>query len=348
MKKKKIAILHPQVPFTSGGAENLSNSLVMQLRKRDYEAELVTLPFKWYPENTLYDNLLMWRLTDLNYAAGGKIDLVIGTKFPSYGAVHENKVVWLVHQYRQAYDLYQSDYGCRMEKNGEIIRRTIINYDNLTIPEAKLKYAISKNVANRLKKFNNIDAKPLYPPPALIERYACNNFSDYILSVGRLDKLKRTDLLIKAIPYCNKNLKVKIAGIGPEEKSLKELAEKLKVQDRVEFLGFVSDEDLIQLYSNAFAVFYAPIDEDYGYTTIEAYLSKKPVVTCYDSGGVLEFVDNENTGFVTDPEPESISKSINNLHNNVSLCMDMGCRGYENVKEINWDFVIENLTMTIR
>ena len=116
--KKKIAILHAQVPFVTGGAELMVNSLKANLISRGFEAEIIALPFKWYPENSLYDNMLAWRLLDLSESNGQKIDLVIGTKFPSYGAIHDNKVIWMIQQYRQVYDLYDSQYGVGNDVNG--------------------------------------------------------------------------------------------------------------------------------------------------------------------------------------------------------------------------------------
>ena len=81
MKNKKIAVLHAQIPFSYGGAELMVKSLVEELKKRKFDAELISVPFRWYPENGLYDNMLMWKMLDLTETNGEKIDLVIPTKF---------------------------------------------------------------------------------------------------------------------------------------------------------------------------------------------------------------------------------------------------------------------------
>ena len=243
--KKKVAILHAQVPFVTGGAELMVHALKNNLTERGFEAEIIQLPFKWYPENSLYDSMLAWRLLDLSESNGQKIDLVIGTKFPSYGAIHDNKVIWMIQQYRQVYDLYDSKYGLINDSNGENIRKKVLHFDNVTVKEAKSIYTISKNVSNRLKRYNGIESEPLYQPPPMYGRYKSGNVGDYICSVGRLDKLKRNDLLIKSLAYCDKNVKLKIAGKGPEMDNLIALAKKLRVQDRVDFLGFVPDNDLL-------------------------------------------------------------------------------------------------------
>ena len=159
-----------------------------------FNAEIIAVPFKWYPEQSLYDSMLIWRLLDLSEANGEKIDLVIGTKFPSYGVVHEKKVIWMIQQFRQAYDLYESPYGLANQKNGKNIKERIMNYDKLTVSDAKAVYTISRNVSERLKKYNDLDSEALYPPPPLVGRYKKGEFGDYICAVGRLDKLKRNEL----------------------------------------------------------------------------------------------------------------------------------------------------------
>ena len=105
MGKKKVAVLHAQVPFVRGGAELLVENLTKQLKIRGFDAEIVSLPFKWYPNNTLLDSYLAWHMLDLTESNGQKIDLVIATKVPTFMIQHPNKVVWLMHQFRTAYDL---------------------------------------------------------------------------------------------------------------------------------------------------------------------------------------------------------------------------------------------------
>lgn len=350
MNRKKICVLHAQVPFMRGGAELLVENLTKELNKRNFDAELVSLPFKWYPNNTLIDSILAWRMIDLSETNGNKIDLVISTKFPTYAVNHKNKVLWLMHQFREAYDLRDNrEYaGLNTLPDGPRTRSKIEKIDNILIPEAKEVYTISENVSSRLKKYNNIESIPLYHPPMHVGKYKTETYNNYILSVGRLDMKKRVDLLIKSLIYCDKSIMAYIAGRGPELEKLKKLAHDLKVEDRVKFLGFVNDDDLLELYANAFSVFFAPVDEDYGYITLEALLSKKPVVTCNDSGGVLEFVEDEVSAYITKVDEAEIGKKINKLYNDKNKCKEMGKYGYEKVKDISWDDVIDKLTQTIR
>ena len=350
MKKKKVAVLHAQVPFIRGGAESHVENLVKHLRRRGYDADLVSIPFKWYPGSSLLDSYMMWRIADLSESNGEKIDLVIPLKVPTYAARHPNKVSWIMHQFRAAYDL-QDDVMCgglNTIPEGDSLKRKIIALDNKVIRESKLVFANSKNVAKRLKQYNNIDSVPLYHPPAHIGKYYCDTYGDYILSVGRLDKSKRVDLLVRALQYCGKNVKLLIAGKGPEEEPLKRLAKQLQVEAQVKFLGFVPDDELLKLYANALAVCFVPIDEDYGYITLEAFLSRKTIITCADSGGVLEFAVDQENSFVVHADPEELGRRMEFLYGHVKAAEEMGTNGYEVVKNISWDHVIDELTKTIR
>ena len=350
MKKKKVVVLHAQVPFTRGGAELLVENLTNQLKLRGYQSEIVAFPFKWYPNNVLLDSYYAWNMLDLSESNGEKIDLVIATKVPTYMIQHPNKAVWLMHQYRCAYDLENNRLagGCRTIPGGIALQEKIRHMDELALSKVKSIYTISQNVSDRLKKYNHLSSTPLYHPPALEGQYYTANFEDYILSVGRLDPNKRIDLLIRGLAYCDNGIQAVIAGTGAIRPQLEKLAEEVGVKDRVKFLGFVPDEELPKLYANALAVCFAPIDEDYGYITLEAFLSKKPVVTCHDSGGVLEFLEHNRSGIVCDVNPEEIGAAFNQLYHNKALAKQYGVEGYEKVKDIKWDHVIDELTKTIR
>ncbi len=348
MRKKKIAVLHTQIPFMSGGAELLVKNLTIQLNQYGYQAETVPMLFKWYPESTLYDHMLAWRLMDLRQVNGEDVDLVIATKFPTYGIRHPNKICWLVHQFREAYDLYDHQYGLKYFEHGSRMQKKVMNFDDRMLPECKRLYTISNNVTTRLMEYNGIKAKTLYHPPSMVGRYISKDYGDYILSVGRIEPLKRNELLIQSLPFCDPHIKVKFAGRGSQIENLQKLAVSLGVQNRVEFLGFVRDEDLLELYANTFAVFFVPLDEDYGYITLEAFLSKRPVITSSDAGGVLEFVKEGMNGYICKPEPEAFAEKITQLYNDRKMCAKLGERGYMDVKDISWTHVIDELTASIK
>jgi glycosyltransferase involved in cell wall biosynthesis len=348
MKRKKIAICHSQVPFVRGGAELLVESLKAELTKRNFQTDVIALPFKWYPNDQLIQSMLNWKFVDLSESNAEKIDLVIGTKFPSYGVNHKNKVTWLVHQFRQVYDLFGTEYSeYDYTPESLSIRELIHRYDNNSLSESNKIYTIAKNTSIRLKKFNGIDSETLYHPPKHVGRYSNQNSDSYILSVGRLDKLKRIDLLIESMKNVDSDIKCVIAGQGPERENLERIVEKAGLSKRVIFLGFVDDEQLIDLYANCLAVYFAPYDEDYGYVTLEAFLSSKPVITMLDSGGVLEFVTDNETGLIANTI-EEIADKINQLYSDKEMAKELGANGYDLVRDITWDNVIDRLTESLR
>ena len=164
---------------------------------------------------------------------------------------------------------------------------------------------------------------------------------------GRLDPLKRCDLLVEAFRYVGE-AKLVIAGTGPQRENLERQIERLGLGDRVVLKGFLPEDELLDLYAGAFAVLYAPLDEDYGYVTVEAFMSGKPVVTCRDSGGTLEFVDHETNGLVVEPQAEAIAAAVESLFTNRERAREMGEQGQPKVSGIGWDHVIESLTAPLR
>ena len=344
--KKKIAITFPTVPFFSGGAELHVEQLKQNLQKRGYQTEIVSLPFKWYPAGHLWDQMLLWKTIDLSESNGEKIDLVIGTKWPSYFVKHDNKIVWLIHQHREAYDLRNAEWG--QFKEGGPARpylEDFVRADTLALREAKKIFTISKNVSQRLEKYNGIASEPLYHPPKFYGSYYSEPAEDYILSVGRLDRLKRLDLLIVSMKYVDSNIKCLIAGVGAEveKEKLVKFAQENGVSDRVKFLGYISDKEMLDLYARALAVYFAPHDEDYGYITLEAMLSHKPVITTCDAGGVLEFAENKVNSMVSNPDPREIGESIQFLYQNKTAAKEFGEMGYQKVKDITWENALDRL-----
>lgn len=349
MARRSICVCSVQAPFITGGAELLVSELAQQLKSRGFLVDVINIPFKWYPVSDIIRQALIWRLADITESNGVPIDMVISTKFPSYLVKHSNKVTWLFHQHREVYDLYGTAY-CSFTDDPEEqeIRKTIIQMDNKTLRESRDVFTISKNVSSRLKRFNGLNSKPLYPPPNYTGRYKSGDFGNYALYVGRLEQLKRCDLLIEAFRYVDTEAHLVIAGKGPQLDNLKRQAERLELSDRIHFVGFVSEKELIDLYARAFGILYAPVDEDYGYVTVEAFLSEKPVITCDDSGGTLEFVEHEHTGLVVEANPQSMGEAINKLYTDKTKAREMGAAGRPTVQGISWDYVIETLTEQIR
>jgi len=348
----RILVLGVQIPFTRGGQEVLVQTLTRELVARGHEADVVQLPLNVTPKEGFLTQAAMWRALDLTSFSGEPIDLVIATKFPSYYARHPRKSLWLVHQHREMYDLFGGRFcGFSDDPRDEELRRMLTEGDTKVIGECAFVSGISKNVLERLRHFNGLAGQVLYPPLPQGTRYRCDAAQDYILSVGRLCAIKRVDLMIQAMPMIHAGVKLRIVGAPDEPKIMEYLRSELKrhdLWDRVEFLGRVSDEELIRLYAGALAVYYAPYNEDYGYVTLEAFASGKPVVTAHDSGGVLEFVTHDENGFIVDPTPAAMSGAFNALIENRERAAALGQRGRTFIEtsgmaEAGWDQIITGL-----
>jgi glycosyltransferase involved in cell wall biosynthesis len=344
MTVQTVLVCEAQVPFVHGGAEVHVRQLVRELRLRGYLTELVSVPFKWYPKEEILPHAAAWRLLDLSESNGRPVDLVIASKFPTYFARHPNKVAWLIHQYRAAYELCGTEYSDFAHTELDVgLRETLMRLDTEMLGECRGLFTNARNTAARLAKFNGLAAEPLYHPPQLAPRLVPGPYGDYVLSVGRIESVKRVDLIIKAMAHVDPGVRLVVAGDGTQRQNAEQAAEQAGVADRITFLGSVGDDALIGLYADALAVVYPPFDEDFGYVTLEAFLARKPVVTCSDSGGPNEFVVDGVNGLVSAPDPEDLASAVNRLAGDRARAAGMGDAGYEVARRITWDGVIEKL-----
>lgn len=346
MSIQSILICTTQVPFTSGGAESHVAGLQKALQVAGYQAEVVALPFKWYPPSEIMRAALAWRLLDLTEANGKRVDLVIGMKFPAYLVAHERKVIWVMHQYRSAYNLWGTEFDdLSTYPEGARMREWIRNCDNRFIPQAKGVFANSKTVADRLKRYNGIESEPLYHPPPRFEQLRTGDTGDYFFYPSRLEPQKRQELLIEAVKFTRTPVKVVLAGNSANLKHYNSLIKQHGVTERVKLLGFVSESEMIELYANALGICYLPFDEDYGYVTLEGMLSGKPVVVPQDGGGATEFVGHQQDGFIVEPAPKAIAECLDTIYSDREKARKMGERGKEKLKAMNlsWDHVVKKL-----
>jgi glycosyltransferase involved in cell wall biosynthesis len=329
----RIAVLRPQVPFARGGAEIFTDELVRQLRARGHEAEIVSVPFKWYPGQRVLTQAFLWRLLDLTEADGAPIDIVVATKFPSYCVRHPNKVVWLLHQFRQAYELDRTELGQFSESaQDRALRRRVQRLDETALGEARKLFATSGNVASRLRRSTGLEAEVLPHPPQELA-YRTDGYEPFVLSVNRLDRAKRIDLLIEAA--ARQGVDVVIVGDGPDRGRLESLA-----NGRARFTGRISKQELADLYARCRAVYYAPFDEDFGMVPFEAFLAEKPVVTTTDAGGPLDVVHERATGRVVEPTVDAIAGA---LAIGEDEARTWGKAGKAIAERVTWDSAIDRL-----
>lgn len=328
----RVAVLHPQTAFVRGGAETHAEALVRALRAAGHEADLVQIAGKWYPASQLAHQMAVWRSFDITESNGLKVDAVIALKFPAYLIEHERKIVWLIHQHRTAYELWDHPEFADLSRqdDGAGVRDMVWNADRLALNEAKRVFTNSKNVQERLWSSLRIPSEHLYHPSGVTEHLLDQPpgpYGDYVLFPSRMESLKRQSLVIDAMTHVRSDVKLVLVGRGPDEPQLRERVDKLRLTDKVRFEIGVSDDRLHQLYLGALAVYFGPFDEDYGYVTLEGFAAERPVVTLTDSGGPLEFVADGETGFVRPPEPKDIAEAFDRLQGDHDLATRMGKAG---------------------
>jgi glycosyltransferase involved in cell wall biosynthesis len=338
----RIAVCSPQVPFARGGAEIFADDLVAELRARDHEVDHVTVPYKWYPGERVLSQAFLWRLLDLDEADGRTIDLAIATKFPSYAVRHPRKVVWLLHQFRQAYELDRTELGQFGESaEDRATRRAVQRLDRVVLGEAHKLFATSRNVADRLERSTGLHAEVMPHPPQELP-YRTESYDDFVLSVGRLDRAKRHDLLLEALA-ADASLRCVIVGDGPDRQRLEDVARRNGLDGRARFTGRIDEHELADLYARCLAVYYAPVDEDFGMVPFEAFLAEKPVVTTTDAGGPLEVVTDRRTGLVCEPRATAVAEACAWLRAHVDDAKQWGRAGKEIAGRVSWDETIERL-----
>jgi glycosyltransferase involved in cell wall biosynthesis len=346
----RIAVCHPQTPFARGGAEMHTESLARALREVGHEADVVSIPFKWYPPAELVHQMGMWRSLDLTESNGQPIDMVIALRFPSYLVQHEHKVVWLIHQHRTAYELWDHPTFADISHHdeGQDVRDLIHRADRIALGEAKRIFTNSVNVRTRLWNSLGMPAEVLYHRSSLCEALLgmeAGPPGDYIVFPSRLDPIKRQSLAVEAMRYVRADVRLVLVGTGPREAILRRQVERSSLDGRVELAGHVSEEHLLALYRGALAVYYGPYDEDFGYVTQEAMAARRPVVVTSDSGGPLEMVRDGATGYVVEPKPRAIASAFDRLAADPAGAVRLGSAGRAAVEDAvpPWSEVVARL-----
>ena len=208
------------------------------------------------------------------------------------------------------------------------IRERIHRVDYNALSQTRI-LAQSQTIANRLRQ-SGLYSNVLHPPPQLTDMYS--KTYDYIFLPSRLeDANKRISLAIHAANKAN-NVNLVVTGDGPDRDRL----EKIAHENTVSFTGFVSKNRLKELYAKARAVLFLGEEEDYGLTTVEAMKATKPVITCVDSGGPLDLVENKKTGYVTNPRIQDLTPILEHVQQHPRHCKELGQNAKERVTTITW------------
>tara|TARA_R110002110_G_scaffold415765_2_gene655183 strand:- start:32985 stop:34028 length:1044 start_codon:yes stop_codon:yes gene_type:complete len=344
-----VLVLNTQVPFCYGGAEVLAEDLEQQLRIAGHEAATLTLPFKWYPQQTLVNTLLTARLQDISSFNGMNVDKVIALKFPLWMIPHDDMALWILHQHRAAYDLWDSDLSdLAAMPDGRTLRDLIRREDTRAFSGCKRIFTISETVSARLRQYNKLESGVLYPPPRAMDSFHVESYGDYFFFPSRITQIKRQALVVEALAQVPEPVKVVFAGTADSPHYLDVLrsrAKELGVENKIEWRGRISEEEKFTLYANARAVIFPPVDEDYGYITPEAMLSSKAVITLQDSGGATEFVEHEESGLVVAPDDYSLASAMSQLWNDPAMAERMGQNARRRIDDfdLSWSKVLGKL-----
>lgn len=342
----KVAIVNNQAPFVRGGAELLADWLHDKLEQYGHESEVVRLPFQWNPPERIIDHMLAARLVRI-----ANVNRVVALKFPAYYVPHENKVLWLLHQFRQAYDLWGTPYQDLPDTPaGHSIREAIFAADERHLAEAKRIYTNSEIVGHRLSYYSGLPSQVLFPPLPDASAYRCEDYGDYFFLPSRITAGKRQHVAAEAMAHVASSARLVIAGQPESQADRERLAAVIRehdLQDRVEVIDrWIEEEEKLRLLAGARGVVYLPFGEDsYGYVTLEAFHARKPVITFTDSGGTLELVQDRRNGRVVDGVRE-LAQALDELTEDRALAESMGAAALQTIDEleISWDRVIACLT----
>jgi glycosyltransferase involved in cell wall biosynthesis len=338
----RILVTANHAPFLHGGGERHVDNLCAALRAGGHDVALFRLPFKFRPESDVARLMTFCDGYDLSAPNGQQVDRVISLQFPGYGMRHPQHVVWLMHQHRAVYELFDAHAATPALA---ALREDIAAYDRRTLANVLRRFANSRRVAERLQQHNGLDATPLYHPPPGADALACDEPWNYVFYPSRLESLKRQDLLIEAARRLTTDVKILIGGEGGQQEQYARLIERHDLGDRVRLIGIFSEAERIALYAHALAIVFPPFDEDLGYVTLEAMYAAKPVVTCTDSGGPLEFVVPGETGEVVPPQADAVAAAIDRLAAHPARAREMGQAGRARIVAmgLSWERVVATL-----
>jgi glycosyltransferase involved in cell wall biosynthesis len=335
----RVALFSSYVPFINGGARFIVEWLEEKLLEHGHQVERIYLPFSDDPQDLLRQ-MIAYR----------SVRIVICFRPPAHLLHHSHKVLWFIHHFRGFYDLWGSEASPPPTGYNRALRRAIFQADNVALREARTIFTNSRIVQKRLKDFNNVDSSVLYPPLLDPSVYRNTGYGEEVVYLSRLVAHKRQHLLVEAMAHVKTGVKARICGEDLSGKYVTELADlvsRFGLGNRVTIENrWISEREKREIIGRSLAVAYFPFDEDsYGYPTLEAAHSEKPVVTTRDSGGVLEFVVHDRNGLVCDCQAKAIAESLDRLWSERRLSEALGKEARATVEKmrIDWGNVVDHL-----
>ena len=345
MPVRRILVVTSGALFVKGGHLTIANETAAALRRAGYQSEVLVTPQNRFGRQL--SAYLATRITDVGLTADGHpVDQVISLRFPSYAVRHPRHVCWLNHRMREYYDLWEHftrGLGRKGRLKENVRRRVFHAIDRRLLTKNVTRLvAQSRTIQERLRRFGDIPSELLYPP-APERPYRTDGYGDYIFAVSRLTPLKRLGLLVEAVALMrDRFLGVKIAGEGEDMDRLRARIAELGLAGRVELLGAIPDDELLDHYARCRGVYFAPWNEDYGFVTLESFRSGKAVVTAADSGGPAELVRHEVNGLVAQPTAQALAEQLDRLADR-DLAERLGRAAEVDSREHTWDRAVRVL-----
>ena len=342
----RVAVVTSHPLFAEGGHLVIADGLTTALRDAGHDAAVIRTPQNRFGrQGAAY--LATW-LTDVGLTHDGKpVDHVVSFRFPSYAVRHASHVCWLNHRMREYYDQwprFSAPLSWRARVKERLRRRVIHAADRyLLTRNVRRVFAQSRTIQRRLERWGGIPSEVLYPPPPP-RPYRCDGYGDYLFVASRLSPLKRVGLVLEALAHpVAGGIRCVIAGDGEERESLQSQIGSLGLGHRVRLAGSVGDTELVEHLSRCRAVCYPPSAEDYGLVTLEAFVSRKAVITCVDSGGPAELVRADEDGLVVEPDPASLANAFRRVMDDDALAERLGAAAEIRARDFTWDRTIPRL-----
>lgn len=343
----RVIIASTTVPHIDGGGRLIVQWTAEAMRAAGHEVEEFYLPFPTEPRPTL---AAMVGLRATPFA--GTADRLIAIRWPAHIIRHENKATWFIHHYRQLFDLWDSPYrGVPANAEGLAYREAMRRVDNRGLGESRDLFSNSLIVRDRVREYNGFDPEPLFPPiGGDTSRFHTEGYGDFIFYPSRVTPIKRQLLAVKAMQFTTTPVRLVIAG-RPDSaqfgRDVQDYVREHELEDRVDVrFGWLPEAEKVELLAQCLALAYLPLDEDsYGYPSLEASHSAKPIVTLRDSGGALEFVRDGREGIVADPNPKSLALAFDRLYEDKAAAEQMGEQSFARRAELKiaWPHVISRL-----